>query len=78
MVSGSNPKTMDQSLIKRVLRNSKPGSDSYVASAQTGDGTLNQVANKASSQTGAQSRDPKLTWIVLKPALEPEHTIVRV
>ncbi|KAH3867995.1 hypothetical protein DPMN_031131 [Dreissena polymorpha] len=30
---------------------SKPGSDAYVASAQTGDGTLNPVANKASAQT---------------------------
>ncbi|KAH3815810.1 hypothetical protein DPMN_144341 [Dreissena polymorpha] len=47
-VPGSNPKTWD----------SKPGSDAYVASAQTGDGTLNPVANKASAQTGTQSRDP--------------------
>ncbi|KAH3692404.1 hypothetical protein DPMN_194854 [Dreissena polymorpha] len=37
---------------------SKPGSDAYVASAQTGDATLNPVANKASAQTGTQSRDP--------------------
>ncbi|KAH3895365.1 hypothetical protein DPMN_019529 [Dreissena polymorpha] len=42
----------------RVLRDSKPGTDAYVASAQTGDGTLNPVANKASAQTGAKSRDP--------------------
>ncbi|KAH3877929.1 hypothetical protein DPMN_001868 [Dreissena polymorpha] len=57
-VPGSNPNTMDRSLMKRVLRDSKPGSDAYVASAQTGDGTLNPVANKASAQTWAQSRDP--------------------
>ncbi|KAH3749525.1 hypothetical protein DPMN_184023 [Dreissena polymorpha] len=57
-VPGSNPKPMDHSLMKRVLRDSKPGSDAHAASAQTGDGTLNQVANKASAQTGAQSRDP--------------------
>ncbi|KAH3795115.1 hypothetical protein DPMN_148660 [Dreissena polymorpha] len=37
---------------------SAPGSDAYVASAQTGDGTLNPVANKASAQTGDQSQDP--------------------
>ncbi|KAH3891751.1 hypothetical protein DPMN_015858 [Dreissena polymorpha] len=55
---GSNPNTMYHSLMKRVLRDSKPGSDAYVASDQTGDGTLNPVANKASAQTGAQSRDP--------------------
>ncbi|KAH3820681.1 hypothetical protein DPMN_021296 [Dreissena polymorpha] len=75
---GLESKTMDHSLMKRVLRDSKPGTDAYVASAQTGDGTLNPVANKASAQTGAKSRDPWLTEIVLKPALEPEHTIVRV
>ncbi|KAH3751611.1 hypothetical protein DPMN_186179 [Dreissena polymorpha] len=57
-VPGSNPKTMGHSLMKRVLRDSKPGSDTYVASAQTGNGTMNPVANKASAQTGAQSRDP--------------------
>ncbi|KAH3790338.1 hypothetical protein DPMN_168536 [Dreissena polymorpha] len=57
-VPGSNPKTMDPSLMKRVLRDSKPGSDAYVASAQTGVGTLNPVVNKASAQTEAQSRDP--------------------
>ncbi|KAH3816234.1 hypothetical protein DPMN_117747 [Dreissena polymorpha] len=56
-VPGSNPKTMDHSLMKRVLRDSKLGSDSYIASAKTGDGTLNPVANKASAQTGAQSLD---------------------
>ncbi|KAH3701276.1 hypothetical protein DPMN_076259 [Dreissena polymorpha] len=57
-VSGSNPKTMNHSLMKRLLRNSKPGSDAYVASAQTGDGTINPVANNASTQKGAQSRYP--------------------
>ncbi|KAH3721026.1 hypothetical protein DPMN_063939 [Dreissena polymorpha] len=57
-VPGSNPKTMDHSLMKRGLWDSKPGSDAYVASAQAGDGTLNPVANKARAQTGAQSRDP--------------------
>ncbi|KAH3834647.1 hypothetical protein DPMN_107979 [Dreissena polymorpha] len=45
-------------LMKRVLRDSKPGSDAYVASTQTVDGTLNPVANKASAQTGSHSRDP--------------------
>ncbi|KAH3867091.1 hypothetical protein DPMN_030216 [Dreissena polymorpha] len=48
-------KTIVHSLMKRVLRDSKPGSDAYVASAQNGDETLNPVANKASAQTGAQS-----------------------
>ncbi|KAH3852787.1 hypothetical protein DPMN_095307 [Dreissena polymorpha] len=57
-VPGSNPKTMDHSLMKRVHRDSKPGTDAYVAGAQIGDGTLNTVANKPSAQTGAQSRDP--------------------
>ncbi|KAH3786423.1 hypothetical protein DPMN_164530 [Dreissena polymorpha] len=57
-VPGSNPKSMDHSLMKRVLRDSKPGSDAYVASFQTRDGILNPVANKASAQTGAQSWDP--------------------
>ncbi|KAH3840466.1 hypothetical protein DPMN_113915 [Dreissena polymorpha] len=56
-VPGLNPKTMDHSLMKRVLRGSKPGSDTYFASAQTGDGTLNPVANKASAQKGAKSRE---------------------
>ncbi|KAH3706582.1 hypothetical protein DPMN_065970 [Dreissena polymorpha] len=74
-VPGSNPKTMDHSLMKRVLWDSKPGSDAYVTSAQNVDGTLNSVANKASARTGAHSRDPKLTGIVLKPALKPERTI---
>ncbi|KAH3692231.1 hypothetical protein DPMN_191587 [Dreissena polymorpha] len=57
-VPGSNPKTMDHSFMKRVLRESKPGSDAFVSNAQTGYGTLNPVAKKASAQTGAQSRDP--------------------
>ncbi|KAH3815320.1 hypothetical protein DPMN_143842 [Dreissena polymorpha] len=42
----SNPKFMVHSLMKRVLRYSKPGSDAYVASAQTGNRTLNPVAYK--------------------------------
>ncbi|KAH3818548.1 hypothetical protein DPMN_120269 [Dreissena polymorpha] len=74
-VPGSNKKNMDNSIMKRVLRDSKPISDTYVASAQTGDGTLNPVANKASAQTGAQSiayRDSAQT------TLETEHTIVCV
>ncbi|KAH3838556.1 hypothetical protein DPMN_111964 [Dreissena polymorpha] len=50
-VPGSNPKSMDHhSLLKRVLQDSKPGSDAYVASAHTGDGTLYPVDNKASAQ----------------------------
>ncbi|KAH3690269.1 hypothetical protein DPMN_120357 [Dreissena polymorpha] len=57
-VPGSNPKTMEHSRMKRVLLDSKPRSDAYVASAQTGDGTLNPLANNANAQTGAQSRDP--------------------
>ncbi|KAH3728049.1 hypothetical protein DPMN_053995 [Dreissena polymorpha] len=57
-VPGSNPKTMDHSFMKRVLWDSKPGSDAFIDSAQTGDGTLNPVANNASAQTGAQSWDP--------------------
>ncbi|KAH3816233.1 hypothetical protein DPMN_117746 [Dreissena polymorpha] len=57
-VPGSNSKTMDHSLMKRVLWDSKLGSKAYIASAKTGDGTLNPVANKASAQTGAQSLDP--------------------
>ncbi|KAH3696104.1 hypothetical protein DPMN_083567 [Dreissena polymorpha] len=72
-VPGSIPKTMNHSLMKRMLRDSKLGSDAFVASAHTGDGTLNPVPNKASAQTGS-----KATGIVLKPALEPEHTIVRL
>ncbi|KAH3883352.1 hypothetical protein DPMN_007307 [Dreissena polymorpha] len=43
---------MDHSLMKRVLRDSKPGSDAYIASAQTGDGTLNPVANKKGLRQG--------------------------
>ncbi|KAH3786018.1 hypothetical protein DPMN_164117 [Dreissena polymorpha] len=57
-VPGSNPKTLDHYLMKRVLRYSKPGSDAYVASAQTVDGILNPVAYNAFAQTGVQSRDP--------------------
>ncbi|KAH3871534.1 hypothetical protein DPMN_034737 [Dreissena polymorpha] len=57
-VQGSNKKSMDHSLMKRVLRDTKPGSDAYVASAQTGNRTLHPVANKVSAQTGSQSRDP--------------------
>ncbi|KAH3735275.1 hypothetical protein DPMN_041740 [Dreissena polymorpha] len=57
-VPGSNPKSMDHYFMKPALRDSKPGSDAHVASAQTGDGTLNPVAYKASAQTGVQSRDP--------------------
>ncbi|KAH3693511.1 hypothetical protein DPMN_080944 [Dreissena polymorpha] len=57
-ILGSNLKNMDHSLKKRVHRDSKPGSDAYVACAQTGDGLLNPVANKASAQIGTQTRDP--------------------
>ncbi|KAH3694405.1 hypothetical protein DPMN_081845 [Dreissena polymorpha] len=50
-VPGSNTNTMYHSLMKQVLPDSKPGSDAYVTSAQTGDGTLNPVVHKASSMT---------------------------
>ncbi|KAH3890201.1 hypothetical protein DPMN_014273 [Dreissena polymorpha] len=85
---------MDHSLTKRMLRDSKPESDVIVASAQTGVGTLNPFANKASAQTGSQTSDPYLTWQVLRhelkprnklltgilitPVLDPVHTVVRV
>ncbi|KAH3815069.1 hypothetical protein DPMN_143588 [Dreissena polymorpha] len=45
-VPGSNPKTMDHHLMKRMLRDSKPGWNMY------------PVANKASAKTVALSRDP--------------------
>ncbi|KAH3825080.1 hypothetical protein DPMN_126952 [Dreissena polymorpha] len=77
-VPGSDPKkTIYHSLMKKVLRDSKPGSDAYVYSAQTGDGTMNPIANRCSdmgsipgsiafrdsAQTGARTRAHNSTSI---------------